>query len=135
MRKIMTIIFVVSFVYILLLTIGIPFYWWDNVNLSKFSGEWQNDSLTYGFEFAFRPLENVVYFVFLHIFGVIATPFHILKALAAASVVSFIYFFVEKLTGEKKIAIFAALFYLTTASLLQSVMFIYDFEIIAQFLI
>ncbi len=118
-----------------LFTAGIPFFWWDQSSISKFSSEWENDSLTYGFEFAFRPVENIIHFFFLHMFGVITVPFRLLKAIAAASVVVFIYFFVEKYTGEKKIAMIAGFFYLTVSAVLQSVMLIYDFEIIAQLLL
>lgn len=132
MKKIVPVLLIISFLYIFLLTVGIPFYWQDYINIIKLSGEWQHDFLTYGFESAFRPLENTIYFSFFHIFGVIDAPFRILKAIATVGVVLFIYFFVEKNTGEKKIACFASFFYLTLTAVLQSVMLIYDFEIIVQ---
>lgn len=135
MKKIYSLLFIFSFIYILLLTIGIPFYWQDYTNLYLLSGAWEQNSLTVGFEFAFRPLGNFIYFLFFHSFGLITVPFRLLKALATAGVVLGIYFFVEKNTGQKKIAMFAALFYLTASAVLQSVMLIYDFEIIVQFLL
>ena len=125
-------LFVISFSYILLFTAGIPFYWYDNINIYKFSQEWQSSLLTYGFEFAFRPLENVTHYLFFHLFGVEAFPLRILKAIAAATVAFLIYRTVKKTTGEKRIALIGAFFFLTATTLLQSIMLIYDFEIITE---
>ena len=125
-------LFVISFSYILLFTAGIPFYWYDNINIYKFSQEWESDILTYGFEFAFRPLENVTHYLFFHLFGVETFPLRILKAIAAATVAFLIYRTVKKTTGEKRIALIGAFFFLTATTLLQSIMLIYDFEIITE---
>lgn len=124
---------IISFVYILLLTWNIPFYWLDYINLYKFSGAWDYNFIEYGFEFYFRPLENAIYYIFLHLFGIESFPFRILKAMFTAGVVCFIYYFVYKNTENRKIAYIASFFFLFTSTVLQSVMLIYDFEIIAQF--
>lgn len=124
---------IISFLYILLLTWKIPFFGMDYMNIPVFSKAWDYQLLNYGFEFYFRPVENAVYYVFLHLFGIEPLPFRIFKALMIVGVVCFIYYFVKKTTENKKIACLASIFFLLTSTVLQSVMFIYDFEIVAQF--
>lgn len=126
-------LFTIFFCCIFLLTVGIPFYWQDYIQIWFLSNEWSYSLLGAGLEFYFRPLENLTYFIFFQLFGVESLPFRIGKALITASVALFIYFFVKKNTEQTNIAVFASLFYLTAAPLLQSVMLIYDFEIVTQF--
>ncbi len=123
----------ITFLYILLLTWNIPFFWMDYSNILVLSKFWDYNLLKYGFEFYFRPLENLIYYVFLHLFGIEAMPFRILKALTVVGVVCFVYYFVKKNIDNRKIAYCASLFFLITSTVLQSVMLIYDFEIVAQF--
>lgn len=122
-----------SFFYIFLLTYGIPFFWADYINVISLSKEWHYDLLWRGEEFYFRPLENLVYWTSLHLFGVEELPLRIFKALLFMGVTFFIYYFVQKSTENHHIAFLAALFYGTLSAVLQSVTFIYDFEIVVQF--
>lgn len=128
-----TFIIAISFFYTLLLTWNIPFYWMDYINIPVFSKEITYSTLSYGQEFYFRPVENVVYYIFLHIFGAYALPLRIFKALFFAGVVCFIYYFVKKYTNNQRVAGAASIFFMTLSTVLQSIMLIYDFEIIAQF--
>lgn len=123
----------ISFLYSLLLTWNIPFFWMDYINITILSRQWNYQLLNTGFEFYFRPFENAVYYVFLHLFGIEALPLRIFKALMTAGVVCFIYYFVKKNTNSNKTVFLASLFFLITSTVLQSVMLIYDFEIVAQF--
>jgi len=125
-------LFIISFIYILLLTAGIPFYWFDYTVIQVFLQGWNYDSLAQGFEFAFRPVMTSLYFLFFSAFGVETFPFRITKALATSGVILFIYYFVKKNTEDSKIALIASIFYLTNLAVLRSVTLIYDSEVISQ---
>ena len=128
-------LFILSFAYILLMTFNFPFFQQDYVNMSLVESGWSYEKLSSGFEFYFRPIENLIYFVFLNIFGMNALPFRIFKTAIAAGVFCMIYHLIKRYSENKNIAFLGGVFYLTSPAVLASVFLIYDFEILMQLIV
>lgn len=128
-------LFVISFIFIFSITFNFSFFMHDFINVYLLSGEWNYSQLGRGYEFYFRPLENFVFYIFLHSFGMNALPFRIFKAIIAAGVFCLIYYYIEKYSENRKMAFLGSLFYITSPGVLASIFLIYDFEIVMQLII
>lgn len=122
------IIFCISFIYFIVLTSSIPFFWGDYININLVEKGFTYSALSYGEEFYFRPLENLTYFVMHSLFQENFFYYRILKSIVSSLAVMLVFTWIKYLTGNIKISYIFSLLFLFQSATINSAMYFYDFE-------
>ncbi|MFA6888619.1 MAG: glycosyltransferase family 39 protein [Candidatus Woesearchaeota archaeon] len=127
---------IISFVYLFLMTCNVPFFLHDYNSISYlFVNEISKSQLEKGIEFAFRPFENIMYFLSYNLFGLSALPLRIFKAICGSLLISIIYALVKKETKNNLLSFICSIYILFLPPFIMSITLIYDFEIVCMFFI
>ena len=131
-RRYAIVLFIVVVMYFLIMTIGVPFFLMDYINISIVETGWKYEKLSVGQEFYFRPLENALYFGSYALVGNTPLLLRVVKAFAAGGVMILIYYFIQETTKENKIAFLGSLVYASLSAVLMSITLVYDSEILCN---